>query len=222
MNSPTIRPVDAAWDVIHDWLKRKCPDALATLNPPATNAALAKLEKALKVTLPDDFKASYRIHNGSARGSGPIIGIAMLSTADIVLWWRQLQAVAKDWAELLPIQASFKKGAIKEDAVNPKWIPFLGPDLDNFVGLDFDPGPAGSKGQVINFGVDEFKYDSNRFILAPSFGAFLNYVADLMSGGKVIDEGDGYLALKQLRYDGARCNLLTGAAMLFGKQRGKR
>ena len=220
MNSPTTRPVDAAWAVIHDWLQRECPALLPTLNPPATAAALAALERALKVALPEDFKASYRIHNGSARGSGPIIGVPMLATADIVQVWKDLKSVAKDWAEMLPIQASFKRGAIKEDAFNPKWIPFLGPDEDNYVGLDLDPGPAGSKGQVINFGADEFKYDSNRFVFAPSFGVFLNHVADLMSGGKVVPHQDGCLALKQLRHDGAQCNLLTGAAMLFGEQGG--
>lgn len=215
------RPVNVAWDVIHDWMKRECPVLLPTLNPPASQSDLVALEKAVGAALPDDFKASYRIHNGSARWPGPIIGVPMLSTTDIQRVWSKLQAVAKDWREMLPIQASFKKGAIREDAVNPKWIPFLGPDEDNYVGLDFDPGPAGSKGQIINFGADEFKYDSKRYVLAPSFGAFLNLVADLMNEGKVVTDQDGCLSLKQLRHDGVQCNVLTGAAMLFGGQPGK-
>jgi cell wall assembly regulator SMI1 len=215
------RPVNVAWDVIHDWMKRECPVLLPTLNSPASESDLAALEKAVGAKLPDDFKASYRTHNGSARWPGPIIGVPMLSASDIQRVWSGLQSVAKDWAEMLPIQASFKKGAIKEDAVNPKWIPFLGPDEDNYVGLDFDPGPAGSKGQVINFGADEFKYDSKRYVVAPSFSAFLNLVADLMSEGKVVSDQDGCLSLKQLRHDGVQCNLLTGAAMLFGEQPGK-
>jgi hypothetical protein len=70
-------------------------------------------------------------------------------------------------------------------------------------------------------GADEFKYGSNRFVLAPSFGVFLNFVADLMSQGKVVADQEGCLWLKQLRHDGAKCNLLTGAAMLFGDQAGK-
>jgi cell wall assembly regulator SMI1 len=145
----------------------------------------------------------------------------MLSAEGIATVWTEFKSFVKDWEELLPIQASFKKGAIKEDAINPKWIPFLGPDEDNYIGVDLDPGPAGLKGQVINFGADEFKCDSKRFVLAPSFSGFLNLVADLMSEGKVVVDEEGCLSLKQLRLNGARCNLLTGAAMLFGEQGGK-
>jgi cell wall assembly regulator SMI1 len=217
----TNRSVAAASDVIHDWLKRECPPLLNNLNPPASDAGLTALEKAVGVVLPEDFKASYRIHDGSHGWPAPMIGEPMLPLEDIARVWTEFKSFVKDWEAMLPIQASFKKGAIKEDAINPKWIPFLGPDEDNYVGLDFDPGPTGTKGQVINFGADEFKYDSKRFVFAPSFGVFLNFVADLMSAGKVVVDQDGCLTLKQIRHDGAKCNLLTGAAMLFGDQASK-
>ena len=217
----TNRSVIAAWDVIHVWFKTECPALLQKLNPPASDAALSALEKTVGVALPEDFKASYRIHDGSNGWEAPIVGEPMLSVKDIARVWTKFKSFVKDWEAMLPIEASFKKGAIKEDAINPKWIPFLGPDEDNYVGMDFDPGPAGIKGQVINFGVDQFKYGSNRFVLAPSFGEFLNFVADLMSAGNVIVDEEGALSLKQLRHDGVRCNLLTGAAMLFGDQPSK-
>jgi cell wall assembly regulator SMI1 len=148
----TNRPVAAAWSVIHDWLKRECSALLQNLNPPASDAGLMALQKAVGVALPEDFKASYRIHDGSRGWPAPMIGEPMLSLEDIDRVWTEFKSFVKDWEAMLPIQVSFKEGAIKEDAINPKWIPFIGPDEDNYVGLDFDPGPAGSKGQVINFG----------------------------------------------------------------------
>lgn len=217
----TNRSVEAAWDVIHNWLQGNCPAVLQSLKPPASDGDLKALEDVVGVVLPDDFKASYGIHDGSARWPGPIVGLPMLSSKDIAKRWTGFKSFVKDWEEMLPIHASYKEGVIKEDAINPKWIPFLGPDEDNYVALDLDPGPAGLNGQVINFGADQFKYESNRFVLASSFGDFLNLVADLMSDDKVVVDDEGCLWLKQTRDDGTKCNLLTGITMLFGDPAGR-
>ncbi len=218
MKSKKQRTVAEAWQVIDDWFDRHCSSLREKLHGPASEEALSKLEKTVGLKLPDDFKASYLIHNGSERDVGPLVGNAMLSVEGIAKEWKELKKVAKVWEELLPIQVSHEKGMIKEDAVNPRWIPFVGPDEDNFIGLDFDPGPKGTGGQIINFGADQFTHGSERLVLAPSFRGFMNFLADLFAEGKVemVPDGEEWLQLKQRRKDGATCNLFTGLYMLFG------
>ena len=45
--------------------------------------------------------------------------------------------------------------------------------------MDFDPCPAGRVGQIILYGRDE----DVKAVLAPSLGAFLDWIADLLEGG---------------------------------------
>jgi cell wall assembly regulator SMI1 len=210
--------VSDAWRLIHDWLDRHSPTLRRKLRAPATDKAIAQLEKTVGVSLPDDFKASYRIHDGTESWPGAIIGAPMLSVEAIAETWKELKGLAKDWEQSLPIHVSYEKDRIKEDAVNPHWIPFLGPDEDNYIGIDFDPGPAGTKGQVINFGADQFVYGSNRFVIAESFGGFISFIARLFAEGKVVADPDepGRLLLAQRRPDGKGYNLFTGLPVLLG------
>ena len=66
--------VSDAWRLIHDWLDRHSPTLRRKLRAPATDKAIAQLEKTVGVSLPDDFKASYRIHDGTESWPGAIIG----------------------------------------------------------------------------------------------------------------------------------------------------
>lgn len=61
-------------------------------------------------------------------------------------------------------------GAIKPYYFHLKWIPLIEDHGGNYIGVDLDPGPSGTKGQVIVFGRDEYEM----FVLAPSWDAFLD------------------------------------------------
>jgi cell wall assembly regulator SMI1 len=219
--------VPEAWDVIHGWLDENAPSLRPKLNKPATKSAIAALEKVVGLQLPDDFKASYLIHDGADSYSGPIIGVPFMSLKQIEKEWKLLKPKKGDIHQKLAKEVSYVKGMIKEDAYNPKWIPFAGPDEQNYIGLDFDPGPTGTSGQVINFGADQIIYGSNRFVLAPSFGGFMSFLADQFAMGKVEvspdDDPDDqrFLQLVRRRKGDVACNLLTGLAMVFGDGRGK-
>jgi cell wall assembly regulator SMI1 len=52
------------WDRIHVWLAANAPEVLAGLRRPATAKQVRAAEKAMGVTLPDDVKAAYCIHDG--------------------------------------------------------------------------------------------------------------------------------------------------------------
>lgn len=47
--------VDESWDRIVNWLERHAPRLAATINPPATDLALARAETAVQAPLPVDL-----------------------------------------------------------------------------------------------------------------------------------------------------------------------
>jgi cell wall assembly regulator SMI1 len=225
MPKKTTLTVEQAWQLIHTWMDGHCPTLLKRLNKPATPKAIAKLEKAIGLALPDTFKESYRIHDGADRHSGPIAGVPFLSIERIIAERRDANRSLPDFErELGKKQLAYHKGRIQEVARNPRWVPFAGPDEQNYLALDFDPGPKGTPGQVINFGADEFIYpQSKRYVWAPSFLGFLNTLADLFTNGQVeaadeYPDGVRYLQLVRRRDGGTTCNLLTGADLLFGNE----
>ena len=209
--------VSKAWATIHAWMDRHAPSVRAKLNPPADEAALARLQATLGVQLPEDFLASYRIHDGAHRVSGPILGVPFLSAAGIAKEWKELKPKRGDDCPAPEEPVSAQPGAIREVGWSAGWVPFAGPDEENYLALDFDPGPNGTAGQVINFGADQLIYGSKRYVLAASFRDFMTFLTGQFAGGgvEVVDDSD-FLRLTRRREDGSACNLLTGVHLLFG------
>ena len=54
----------AIWTRIENWLANNAPKLLRNLNPGATDEEIASTEEFLGISFPDNFKDSYRIHNG--------------------------------------------------------------------------------------------------------------------------------------------------------------
>ena len=200
--------VDESWEVIHGWLGRHCPALLSLLHGPAGLAALAALEVRIGCAVPADFKRSDLIHDGSDGDCGPLAGLPLMSLGAIGGNWDMWASIAgDDYSELDEECRSYPTGAVKLCYANRKWLPFAG-DGQNFVALDFDPGPAGTIGQVINAGRDEMM----RHVIAPCFGEFLEFVARLFVGGRVrCDADERWL---QLAPDGG--DLLTSLRPLLG------
>jgi cell wall assembly regulator SMI1 len=167
-----VRIVAESWGVIHGWLDRYAPAVRQALNPPADEAMLLRLETTVGRELPEEFRASYHIHDGAAPVSGPIVGVPFLTATGIAKEWKSLK---KQSPNLAPPDRpmSARPGSIREVGWSAGWIPFAGPDEQNYIALDFDPCPNGVPGQVITFGSDQYKYGTPRYFLAPSFGAFL-------------------------------------------------
>jgi cell wall assembly regulator SMI1 len=214
--------VAKSWNTIHQWLDLHAPSVRATLNPPVTGPALEKLRTTVGRELPADFVESYRIHDGSDRNSGPIIGVPLLSVGRIA---REMKFIRPKRGQNIPpdVPMSARPGAIKEVAWSADWIPFVGPDEQNYLALDFDPGPTGTPGQVISFGADQYIYGTPRYVLAPSFREFMEFVAELFAHGQVEvipDDPDcEFLQLCRRRDNGVECSLLTGISMFFEDER---
>lgn len=54
----------AVWKRVHAWLDDHAPEGYGSLRPGTSARALRSAEETLGLTLPDDVKASYRIHDG--------------------------------------------------------------------------------------------------------------------------------------------------------------
>ena len=207
--------VAASWAVIHDWLTRHYPTMLGLLHGPADPAEFGRLEACIGHRLPDDFKASYSIHDGSERVSGVVIGLSLMPLAEIGHQWQGWADIADDEdtvADLSEDCRSHPPGAVKPLYANRGWVPFAG-DAMNFVALDFDPGPKGRPGQVINAGRD----DEIRHVIAGDFAGFLAFVAEQFAAGRVVpNSGEPADAPRWLALVGGKQDLLTGLRQLLG------
>ena len=213
--------VQEAWAVIHNWLGRRYPTMLRLLNGPASPAAFSQLERQLQQRLPEDFKASYTVHDGSNANSGILIGLPLLSLLEIGRVWEMWAEIAEGEetvADLSEECQSRPAGAVKLLYANRGWVPFAG-DSQNHVAIDFDPGPKGEIGQIINCGRD----DMIRHVIADTFEGFLAFVAQQFAADRVgmsSDESSGeprWLALV-----GGQRDFLTGLQELLGTDHSKR
>jgi cell wall assembly regulator SMI1 len=77
------------WKRIHTWLDANAPAGYGHLRPGASAEAIRAAEGAMRLKLPDDVKASYRIHDGQGNEPGLIggEGWCLLSLQEMVEQW---------------------------------------------------------------------------------------------------------------------------------------
>ena len=185
------RTVDEAWDRIETWLKANAPTWKPLLSG-ATDAQVAKAEKALGLKLPVEVKASYRRHNGSDdHGFFPDH-----AGADVSWYLLPLSAMvgeAEEWAELLDdgdfddSKPTADRG-VRREAWNKKWVPFAGNGGGDCWCLDLAPAAGGTRGQVICVSHEM----APREVLAKSFREWLGaFAVALEAGAYRYEEGEG-------------------------------
>jgi len=160
---------------IEAWYSENVPAIQATLRPGTSDAELDALEGATGLILPPAFRTLYRWHDG---GDG-IFGLEFQPLNCVQSDWQNWKDLEPDFGSETEDHISHPPGAITERYINTGWLGFLTDGSGNSVGLDLNPGPAGTLGQVITFGRDE----ENKYVLADSLGAFLReYLARLETG----------------------------------------
>ncbi|HLO50751.1 MAG TPA: SMI1/KNR4 family protein [Kamptonema sp.] len=176
--------IKSIWNRIDKWLAANAPEIMNKLQTAATDEAIAQAEKLLEIELPEDVKASYRIHNGQDREKPGIFeGWNFLSLQEVIKAW-------ESWKNLLD-EGVFNEedgnngcasdGLIRTDMWwNPKWIPITA-ELggDNYC-LDLDPAPGGQFGQIIIMYHD----DAYRELVANNFREWLAQLAADLEGKK--------------------------------------
>lgn len=180
-----MKTVEDSWTSIHNWLNENVPELLESLGDSANTQAISDAEKALQVDLPADFKASLGIHDGQSNESmGFVEASEFLSLSRMVDEWNVWKSLL-DGGEFADT-SSEPVGPIKSDWWNPRWIPFTYDGAGNHLCIDLDPAEGGTKGQVITMWHD----DPDRRVIAPSFQAWLNKVADGLKNGDYVYSDD--------------------------------
>jgi cell wall assembly regulator SMI1 len=181
----TTRPstIQAAWQRIESWLMQHAPARAESLKKGATPRQLEKLESQLNAELPEQFKESLLIHDGQSSDLGVVpdkgLGCHLLQVKAIVSEWEYCDDM-DDSGEFDDVSIKPDKGVARE-WWNRGWIPFASNDSGEFLCIDLAPTKSGKSGQVIRMQEDE----PQRELLAPSFGAWLEQLADALEAGEL-------------------------------------
>jgi cell wall assembly regulator SMI1 len=170
------------WDRIHVWLAANAPVVLASLRPGATEQQIRAAERAMGVTLPDDVRAAYRIHDGNANASF-LYGRYWNSLQEMVDYWRFMKGLLDD-GRFARSDALVPGEETRSDYWHPAWIPLALDETSSFMALDLAPSPDGDVGQILYWWRD---MDSPRHVAAHSFTAWLDDFIDELEEGEWVD-----------------------------------
>lgn len=174
-------------DTIKALLANEYPELNASLNPPATEADISRLETTTGLIIPDELKQLYRLHNGESGNAGLFFGLPFISIDEALAEWKALEGLAGSTASMDSNIISVPANHIKEQYINTRYIPISKDYGGNYIGIDLDPGPDGVSGQVINFGRDE----DTRFVIAPSLAGFMDFILHNIKNGNYRFEING-------------------------------
>jgi cell wall assembly regulator SMI1 len=170
--------VAARWETIRGWIAERHPDAVDGFNPPATPAAIAEAEAALGHALPEDYKRFLLIHDGQDEFAS-FVGLGrLLSIAEVV--------ETEIYGEPVPVDPSGVGEGVRALDYCPAWIPITESARGrDYLCIDLDPAPGGTRGQIIEYIVDF----NDRPLVAPSFADLLSlYFEGIQTGEIDLDE----------------------------------
>lgn len=178
--------MQSIWARIETWLSLNAPSLLETLQPGARDAEIEELENQLSIQLPEDVKASYRIHDGQKDVGSPFLyGYEFLSLEDIYMQWKLEQGVDSEIREIYgseypsQLNRQLEENEVRNESWNRYWIPLASSDAGDHYCLDLAPTEKGTLGQIIAMAHE----DDTRPLLAPSFQVWLEQFADALETG---------------------------------------
>lgn len=185
-----------AWGQYERNIEGISPGLCQDLRSPASSAALDALEELIGYQLPAELRELWLLHDGQLspeeRGLGLLGGLVFLSIEGVQLEWlnwrkRREETSVDEMAELSMLSVSVPEGVIRPEYTWPGWIP-VGKEVlqRNYLGIDLDPGPLGTSGQLIIFGRDE----DEKTLIARCLGDFLSFLAlEARRGAFVVVDG---------------------------------
>jgi cell wall assembly regulator SMI1 len=174
------------WERIEKWLQANAPEVALALQIRATEDQIQADETAMGVTLPEDIRASYRIHNGQRNDMpGAEYGFGILGAEDFLSlenmveqWHTPTELLREGKFEGITVDSSEE---VKPDWWNPKWVPVTFSGGNNYC-IDLDPAPSGKVGQIIAVWFDA----PERGVIADSFMEWLEDFADRLEAGEYV------------------------------------
>lgn len=173
------------WARYRDAVETNFPALKPAFAKGASEADLKKLQANFRHTLPPEFISMLRDCNGGTgrhNANGIIFGAELMSVDRILMeldsWAQIIDGGLDDFTD--PFH-SFPADTIQPAYADPNWLPFVADGAGNFIALDFNPGPNGTRGQVISFGADDIEH----LQLAPSFAEFFDLMRSLLKHPQV-------------------------------------
>ena len=155
-----METIEELWQRIETWMYRQAPQLWQQLAPGASEEAIKHLEGVLGVTLPEEFRASYRRHNGGYEIK-LVSHMEILPVEGILANWQILRELLDDddWASTPPyyftderaLRSGWQPGPIQQVWWNQSWIPFAEDNAGNLTCLDLAPAPGGPIGQILDW-----------------------------------------------------------------------
>ena len=163
---------------LSQWLSEHISDLVDTLQEGISESEINNFESQYNITLPEDFKAFYLLHNGQKSGDFGLTDMGeILNLQGIEREWNIWKKLRED--SIFPDSSAKCDNGIQQTWYDKLWIPFTADGNGNHYCLDLNPTEEGTFGQVISLWTDY----GNRNIIAPSFQAFMEqYLADLKAG----------------------------------------
>lgn len=167
-----------SWARIEHALRSRAGGDFKPLPLGASRDDIRQVESELGTNLPDAFRESYALHNGSggrwaceqgflmpliAPSEGPLVGYGILDL------WRAM----RDVAEAMSNERSSPTGPIRNAWWDQMWVPLTENECGDFVCLDLAPAPGGKRGQIIDWNHEQ---GATR-VLAAGFGEWLAILA---------------------------------------------
>ncbi len=179
--APTVSATDipALWMRIEKALEVSAPTIRAALGPGADTQQFHELETLCKVTLPEEFQAAWRIHDGQGVNVGSLIPEGFTDDEYELLSIKGMLAEWTPWKELIDGgefagNESVSDTGIRADWWHPAWIPFASNGGGDSLCIDLAPTDQGTLGQVISMSHET----AERKRLAASIAVFLALLAE--------------------------------------------
>lgn len=178
--------VGKTWRRIELWLKQHSPRLLAELQPGASDGEVAALEGRVGATLPTDYSASLKLHNGAAY----LNDYQYLSVEGVKTAWTMMTDLSE--------KGTFRGRTAEESEGMQRtwwhrgWIPFAQDGGGNMLCLDTAPTDKGRLGQVLSMELQ----GGPALTEHKSFLEWLQHYSAGLSKGKYKVGRDGHLTEK--------------------------
>ncbi|HEX4221002.1 MAG TPA: SMI1/KNR4 family protein [Pseudonocardiaceae bacterium] len=187
-----MNEIERSWQRIENWLRDNAPETYASLNPPASEAAIAEAQEFIGVPFPPDLIASLRIHDGvTFHPAGlTIVGrYAPISVEVIKDRWQMLGDILRE---------QFDSEDMGGGWWHRQWVPIAEDNAACQLIVDARPGEDHDR-VAIRDREDGARWhdDGGNW---PSYGALLAETADLLTGSKVDDRYVPTVASRRLRW----------------------
>lgn len=174
------------WERIDNWLAANAPQVLKSFRPGANDEEIDRAEVFFGVEFPEDFKLSYRVHNGQDKESYSLFpNLEFLSLQSAI-------EISEKWQDCSDDNFRCDRDDIFEGIWNgwwnPNWIPFTNESNGACECVDLAPAAGGNVGQVI---IVEWQ-EPTRGLIAPNFRVYLETFADALERGEYRFSENGY------------------------------